>query len=124
DVMQGVGKLTNLVPIITKVDQVSRFELSVIRASVRQSLLAAKVAVFEDWYGVRSYAATSVDPDNGGSSVATGVTPDEAQDGAVGTSTTSRGETRTLSKGPKTKWIDRESSRHSSDRPPISLFCG
>ncbi|KAF4752767.1 ubiquitin-conjugating enzyme E2 K [Perkinsus olseni] len=116
DVMQGVGKLTNLVPIITKVDQVSRFELSVIRASVRQSLLAAKVAVFEDWYGVRSYAATSVDPDNGGSSVATGVTPDEAQDGAVGTSTTSRG---TSENG----WsVTRESEEGDGDCSPIPTF--
>ncbi|KAF4749270.1 ubiquitin-conjugating enzyme E2 K [Perkinsus olseni] len=116
DVMQGVGRLTNLVSIITKVDQVSRFELSVIRASVRQSLLAAKVAVFEDWYGVRSYAATSVDPDNGGSSVATGVTPDEAQDGAVGTSTTSRG---TSENG----WsVTRELEEGDGDCSPIPTF--
>ncbi|KAF4653506.1 ubiquitin-conjugating enzyme E2 K [Perkinsus olseni] len=113
DVMQGVGRLTNLVPIITKVDQVSRFELSVIRASVRQSLLAAKVAVFEDWYGVRSYTATSADRDNGGSSVATGVTPDEVQGGAVGTSTTSRG---TSENG----WsVTRESEEGDGDCSPI-----
>ncbi|KAF4659741.1 ubiquitin-conjugating enzyme E2 K [Perkinsus chesapeaki] len=86
DVMKGISKLTNLIPVLSKVDQVSRFELSMIRASVRQSILAAKIALFEDWYGFRSTLAPSTgDCDNGALSVYAGY-------GALGASTdTSQG---------------------------------